>query len=275
MRLGGASSAPRGPPARRRGRARGRTCPRTRVASMRRRGDRVGRLPARSRRRPPAGRRAARRGTSCVGAPRAGRRARRRRTCACSRSSSRRSVRRRRRRPCRPPRRRGRPARVCGFAPFGPEATMIGNASASAPSSCRSCSIGQARSRSVRPTNGCCGEALVRAVGDRRGAPDRVELARAPSPRAGLERGRVVGTSSSPPAPQRLPRRVRDVVGLEQDPAGQLLRRAPRRGARSTSTNSAPSEAPSLLGVAEVGEDARRARARRAAAAFELAKPVR
>src|SRR6266516_8112435 len=42
-------------------------------------------------------------------------------------------------------------ARPCGRAEFGPDATIVSNATASAPSWRKSCSIVHARSRSVRP----------------------------------------------------------------------------------------------------------------------------
>ena len=74
------------------------------------------------------------------------------------------------------PRPSGRSGRACGCAPFGPAATIVSNAGASAPSSWKSSSSRQASSRSVRPTKRLLGEALERLARDRGRAADRVEL---------------------------------------------------------------------------------------------------
>ena len=55
---------------------------------------------------------------------------------------------------------------ACGWAPFGPEATMLSNESSSAPCACSSSRSRHAISRSLRPTQRLRGQGLEAAVGD-------------------------------------------------------------------------------------------------------------
>ena len=131
---------------------------------------------------------------------------------------------------------------------------MIGKARASAPSSWRSCSIVHARSRSVRPVNGCSARrsyarSVIAAARRIASSSSGSFTARSPSVRP------VVGTSSSPPA-----RSVSHAAYVTWSASNRIRPDSCWASAatrlRLTSTNSAPAEVPSLLGVAEVGEDA-------------------
>ena len=170
----------------------------------------------------------------------------------CSPSCSRRFSRPRRRRrpgPARSPRRRGL---ACGSAPFGPPATIGGNAHASAPSS-RIVARSTRRARfSVRPTKRCSARrskvSFVIAAARRIASSSPGSLT-ARIPLQQLRRRHCL----DPAGVDRRPRRVRQVLRLERDPLRQQLRQ-PLNRPRGISTTSIP-VALRLLEVAEVGED--------------------